>query len=127
MRSSPASRIALLLMIESVEEAWEEELVRFLVLYETPRDVEAFERHYREVHIPLAKRLPGLRRYTLSRNGSRVRGGEPYYLVAELDWDTLDALRQAFQSPEGTATAEDVARLEALSAVRSMTYELEEA
>jgi uncharacterized protein (TIGR02118 family) len=27
----------------------------------TPTDVEAFERHYREVHIPLAKKMGGLR------------------------------------------------------------------
>ena len=36
--------------------------VRFLALYETPADPEAFDRHYREVHIPLGRRLPGLRR-----------------------------------------------------------------
>ena len=37
--------------------------VRFLALYETPTEPEAFDRHYREVHIPLARQLPGLRRY----------------------------------------------------------------
>ena len=36
--------------------------VRFLALYETPAGPEAFDRHYREVHIPLGRRLPGLRR-----------------------------------------------------------------
>jgi uncharacterized protein (TIGR02118 family) len=36
--------------------------VRFLALYETPADPEAFDRHYREVRIPLGRRLPGLRR-----------------------------------------------------------------
>ncbi|MGO9781118.1 MAG: EthD family reductase [Streptosporangiaceae bacterium] len=35
---------------------------RFLALYETPADPEAFDRHYREIHIPLECRLPGLRR-----------------------------------------------------------------
>ena len=33
-------------------------MVRFLVLYDTPADPEAFDRHYREIHIPLAKQLP---------------------------------------------------------------------
>jgi uncharacterized protein (TIGR02118 family) len=41
------------------------QLARFVVLYDTPSDIEAFERHYREVHIPLAKQLPSLRRYTV--------------------------------------------------------------
>ena len=49
-------------------------MVRFLVLYDTPADPEAFDRHYRDVHIPLAKQLPGLRRYTVSRNHGAVRG-----------------------------------------------------
>jgi len=32
---------------------------RFLALYETPADPETFDRHYREVHIPLIRHLPG--------------------------------------------------------------------
>jgi len=102
-------------------------MVRFLVLYTTPKDIEAFERHYHEVHIPLAKKLAGLRRYTLSHNVAPIRGGKPYYLIAELDWDSMDDLKKAFQSPEGQATAEDVDILEKLSpGVYSMIYELEE-
>ena len=54
-----------------------------------------------------------------------VRGGEPYYLVAELDWDDMPALQRAFQSPEGQATALDVANL-ADGGVHSMILDLEE-
>lgn len=78
--------------------------VRFLALYETPTDPEAFDRHYREVHIPLGRQLPGLRRYAVSRDVAAVRG-VPYYLVAELEWDTMEELRTAFASPEGRASA----------------------
>jgi uncharacterized protein (TIGR02118 family) len=102
-------------------------MVRFLVLYGKPTDAEAFDRHYREVHIPLARTLPGLRRYTVSRNPARVRGGGPYYLIAELDWDDGPALQRAFQSSEGRATAADAAYLATLSpGMQSMTFELEE-
>ncbi|MFJ9868300.1 EthD family reductase [Streptomyces sp. NPDC101165] len=100
--------------------------VRFLALYERPADPEAFERHYREVHIPLARRLSGLRRYTVGRDLAPVRGGEPYYLVAALEWDSLDDLRAAFASPEGSATAADAAHLQQLAPVRSMIVTLEE-
>jgi uncharacterized protein (TIGR02118 family) len=99
---------------------------RFLALYETPADPGAFDRHYHEVHIPLGRRLPGLRRYTVSRDVAAVRGA-PCYLVAELDWDTIDDLRAAFASPEGRATAEDAARLEELAPVRRMIFIAEEA
>ncbi len=35
------------------------QMARFVVMYDTPSDVDAFERHYNDVHIPLAKRYPG--------------------------------------------------------------------
>jgi uncharacterized protein (TIGR02118 family) len=103
-------------------------MVRFLVLYNEPNDIEAFEKHYREVHIPLSKKLPGLRRYSLSRNAAPISGGAPYYLVVELDWESMEELKKAFQSPVGEAAREDVvANLERLCpGVRSMIYELEE-
>jgi uncharacterized protein (TIGR02118 family) len=102
-------------------------MVRFAVFYNQPHDVAAFEAHYRDVHIPLAKKLPGLRRYTLSRQVKALRG-EPYYLVAELDWDDMAALQAAFQSPDGQATAQDVTdHLDRMSpGIRSMIYELED-
>jgi uncharacterized protein (TIGR02118 family) len=79
------------------------------------------------VHIPLGRRLPGLRRYTVSRDVTAVRGGPPYYLVAELDRDTMDELRAAFASAEGRATAADAAHLAGLAPVRSMIFTADEA
>ena len=71
--------------------------------------------------------MPGLRRYTLSRNPSPVRGGEPHYRIAELDWDDLGSLQRAFESPAGRATSKDVANLAELSAdPQSEIYELED-
>jgi uncharacterized protein (TIGR02118 family) len=54
-------------------------MVRFLVLYNMPEDPAEFDRYYREVHIPLAQKLPGLRRYTISRDIALIRG-EVYYM-----------------------------------------------
>ncbi len=99
---------------------------RFLALYEPPSDPEAFGRHYREIHIPLLRQLPDLRRYTISRDITPLHG-EPLYLVAELEWDTMDALRAAFASPQGRATAADAARLQDLAPVRRMIYTAEDA
>ncbi len=103
-------------------------MTRFLILYNKPDDVHAFERHYHETHIPLAKKLPGLRRYIISRNVVAIPGGEPYYLVAELDWDDRAMLQRALQSPEGQATAQDLAdHLARWSpGVRGMIYEVED-
>jgi len=95
------------------------------VFYNTPEDPTEFDRHYHEVHIPLTRKLPGLRRYTMGRHATPIRGGDLYYLIAELEWDNMDALQKAFQSPEGQATAQDVLKFASVG-VRSMVYEVEE-
>lgn len=99
---------------------------RFLALYEQPGDPETFGRHYRQIHIPLLRRLPGLRRYTVSRDVTTLHG-VPCYLIAEMEWDTMDELRAAFTSPEGRATAADAARLQELASARRMAFAVEEA
>ncbi len=103
-------------------------MVKFIVLYSTPEDPVAFERHYRDVHIPLVKQMPGLRRYTIGRHVPAPGGGKPYYLIAELEWDTMDSLQKARQSPQGQATAQDAASLvrSTGTSFRSMAYEVEE-
>ena len=82
------------------------QLARFVVLYDTPTDVDAFERHYNDVHIPLARQYPGLRRYTRSHDPASVIG-EPCYMVAMLDWDDMAALEAALGSEVGQQTAQD--------------------
>jgi uncharacterized protein (TIGR02118 family) len=94
---------------------------RFLAVYETPADPEAFDRHYTETHIPLIRQLRGLSRFSISRDITTLYG-TPCYLVAELDWDTIDELRAAFATPEGRATAADGARLQELAPVRRMIF-----
>jgi len=50
-----------------------------------------------------------------------------YYMVAELDWDDMDSLRQDFASPLGQEIADDVHKLaEWCPAIRSMIFELED-
>ena len=83
-------------------------MARMVVIYRTPKDVEAFDRHYFETHIPLAKKLPGLRKYETSRGPVRVLAGSPdVYLIGTVHFDDLDAMRKAFESPEGRAAAAD--------------------
>lgn len=101
------------------------QMTRFVVMFETPSDVDAFERHYNDVHIPLAKQLPGLRRYTRSHDPAPVVG-EPYYLVVMLDWDNMTALEAAFESDIGRRTAEDAANLTRYATMRGMVLQLNE-
>ena len=98
-------------------------MVRFLVIYEQPADPDAFDRHYFDVHVPLAKQLPGLRSYTCSRGVRSVRGDQPY-LIGQLEWDDMESLQRDFGSDLGRQCSEDVARLaELCGGVRSMIFE----
>jgi uncharacterized protein (TIGR02118 family) len=84
-------------------------MARLLVLYRLPTDAAAFMRHYRSVHLPLVRRLPGLRRLAAFPVVGAPQGGREYELVAELDFDSLGDLEAALRSPEGRAAGRDLA------------------
>ena len=97
-----------------------------LVLYHHPTDPTAFERYYHGTHIPLAKKMPGIRKYTVNKGPVAGAGGEsPYFLVAELAFDSMAALGAAFESAEGKAAAGDVPNF-ATGGVTMVTYETTE-
>lgn len=70
-------------------------------------DPEEFERHYRAVHIPLAKKLPGLRRYVISKIRPSKRRPAPFYRMAENCFDNMDAVHHMLASAEAAAVAKD--------------------
>lgn len=78
---------------------------RITIQYGAPADVEAFEKHYTEVHIPLASKLPNLRRFV--RSHPRGLGTDAPYFVAELWFDDADALKAALKSSAMAETAAD--------------------
>ena len=83
-------------------------MAQMVVIYKMPKDPAAFDQHYFEAHVPLAKQLPGLRAYSVSR-GPIVApaGGPPVHMVATLHFDSLAAIREAFTTAEGRACGAD--------------------
>lgn len=72
--------------------------------------VEAFQRHWREVHGPLGAAVPGLRRYVQShtRLAGYERGRQPAWDGIAIIWfDDSAALRAAMATPEHAATKAD--------------------
>ena len=82
----------------------------------------AFDKYYNEIHIPIAKQLPGLVRYTVSRN---LAANAQYYLIAELDWADMASAQAALRSPEGAAATADVAKF-ATTGAATLLYEVAE-
>jgi uncharacterized protein (TIGR02118 family) len=83
-------------------------MARMVVIYNTPMDPEAFNRHYFEKHVPLAKKLPGLRKYEVSVGPiTSPAGNSDEFMVATLHFDDMAAIRRAFASEVGQACAAD--------------------
>ena len=83
-------------------------MAQMVVIYQTPKDVAAFRRRYFETHIPLAKQLPGLRKYEVSeRPIVTPHGAADFHFVAILHFDDLASIKHAFATPEGQACAAD--------------------
>jgi uncharacterized protein (TIGR02118 family) len=84
-------------------------MAQLLVMYKTPQDGSAFDNHYFEKHVPLAKKIPGLRKYEVSQGPVVTPGGPSgYHLVAILQFDSLAAIREGLSSAEGQAAVADV-------------------
>ena len=84
-------------------------MAELVVMYKTPKDGAAFDKHYFEKHIPLAKKIPGLRKYSVSQGPVATPAGPSgFHLIATLSFDNLAAIQAAFASAEGRATAADV-------------------
>jgi uncharacterized protein (TIGR02118 family) len=93
-------------------------LFQLTVLYNQPEDAAAFDKHYDEVHAPLATKIPGLQRLTVSRPGPDAKGDEPrYHLVAVLEFESEEAMGAGMGGPEGKAAAADMANFAGAGAI----------
>jgi uncharacterized protein (TIGR02118 family) len=85
-------------------------MVKLVVAYGAPEDPAAFDRHYADTHAPLAQKIPNLRRFEAGKVlGTPDGSAAPYYLIAELLFDSPEDLQAGMGSPEGEAAAADVA------------------
>lgn len=84
-------------------------MAQLIVMYKTPQDTAAFDKHYVEKHVPIAKRIPGVRKFEVSQGTVATPGGPSgYHLVATLQFDDMAAIQRAFASAEGQAAVADV-------------------
>ncbi len=94
------------------------------VIYKIPKDMDAFEKHYFEVHIPLAKQLPGLIKYEINDGLiTSTTGHSEVHRIANLYFDSMEAMMSAFRSEIGQQCAADRKVLASNDEVQIYLYE----
>ena len=83
--------------------------VSYFALYQTPDDPTDFEQHYFGTHVPLVERTPGLVENRVHRVVRQFVGKPAYHLLAELVFESPEAMKAGFKSPEWAASGEDLA------------------
>jgi len=89
-------------------------MYKLVALWSAPKpgDVDAFESYYREVHVPKATVVPGLKRIALTRIESGLEGAAaPFYRVAEMFFENPKALEQSAHSEVWKAMREDARQM----------------
>ena len=85
-------------------------MAKLYAIYQQPADAENFDAYCFDTHVPLAKTIPGLRSYEVTHGDVMgMAGKHAVYLVATLEFDSMAAIAAAMASPQGQATAADLA------------------
>ena len=86
-------------------------MASIIVLFGKPQDPQAFDEQYWKEHVPLARKMPGLKKFTVHKVASPP-GREPaYYQVVEMEFESMDALKKATKSPESQESTRHAATI----------------
>jgi uncharacterized protein (TIGR02118 family) len=83
-------------------------MTKLVVMYPKPKDPAHFASYFRDKHMPLVKKMPGLRRSSFGpATGPDGQDGAFFWLFAG-DFDSAQALNDALSSSEGQAAVADI-------------------
>jgi uncharacterized protein (TIGR02118 family) len=83
-------------------------MVKLIAMYKTPSDIEEFEKHYFEVHMPLIEKMPGLLKSEVAKLTAMPGQETKYHIMAEMYFESMDSLNESMASPEGKAAGKDL-------------------
>ncbi|GAA2038584.1 EthD family reductase [Pseudokineococcus marinus] len=83
--------------------------VKLTVIYDNPKDADAFEEHYAGTHAALAAKVPDVQKVETAKVFPKEDGSDtPAYRTADLYFVDYATACAALASPEGQALAADV-------------------
>jgi len=81
---------------------------KLMVMYPPQPDMAAFKAYYEGTHLPLARKIPGLRAMRHSFDIQTIAGEAQYSCIFEAEFDDAAALQAGMGSAEGQLVAADV-------------------
>lgn len=105
-------------------------MIKYVALYKRPADAEAFDKAYFESHKPLIDKVPGLVRQEIAKVSRTfvpnfLEGNEPY-LIAELYFESKEAMKAAFSSAEWQASGANLTEIGGMELVSMFAAEVVE-
>ncbi|MFD1701848.1 EthD family reductase [Methylopila henanensis] len=82
--------------------------VKLVVMYPKPADPKRFDSYFRETHVPLVAKMPGLKNYAFGPSSGPDGGEGPYFWIFVGTWESKAALEAALGSPEGQTAVADI-------------------
>lgn len=105
-------------------------MIKYVALYRAPGDPEAFDKAYFESHKPLIDAVPGLVRQEIAKVARTFvpgfLGDTAPYLIAELYFESKDAMKAAFASPEWQASGANLTEIGGMELVTMFSAEVVE-
>lgn len=83
-------------------------MVKLVAMFKKPTDTASFDEHYESIHIPLVRKMPGMKRIEISKVTGAPMSTPQVYRMAEMYFDNQETLNKAITSPEGIAAAKDL-------------------
>lgn len=84
-------------------------MVKLVVMYGHPENAETFEKYYAETHLPLAAQIPGVQKVELTKFVGTPEGtAASEYRMAEVYFESMEALQANMGSAEGQTTVADI-------------------
>lgn len=86
--------------------------VKVVVIYPRPTDESAFEREYREVHMPMVEsKLKGMTRFVATRVLHSPQGKVAAYRIAEVHFSSMEDLTRSIESEDGQRVVEHATKM----------------
>ncbi|HLK18901.1 MAG TPA: EthD family reductase [Bryobacteraceae bacterium] len=86
--------------------------VKIVVIYPRPQDEEAFEKAYKNEHMPMAEaKLKGMTRFVATKVVHSPQGKVTAYRIAEVHFSNIDDLNKCLESDGGKEVVAHAAKI----------------